>query len=222
MKKRYHKANQSSQGFSMIELLVVVMIILILIGMGIPHILSTMKEARNRGAYEDVLSSIRRAHEVAVDRRRIVKLDFTKKPNANTAATITFTQQVLVPGNPPTFVLAPAVNSSNPETITLPLDMDFMKPPAAATNNPDSLGTPSSGTDYGYSGVVPGAGLSTMYFQVDGTVLRDSQIGAVASGVIYVGRNADPLSYRAVSILGSTGRAKGWSLNSNTNTWETY
>jgi len=222
VKRLRHKANQANRGFSLIELLIVAMIIIIITAISIPYIKSTLREAHNRQAYEQVLTSMRRAHEIAVDRRRVVVLTFNKKPSASVAATITFTQQVLVPGTPPTYVLAPAVGSFNPETTTLPLDMDFVAPAAPATNNPDGLGTPSSGTDYGYSGVVGGAGLNTMYFQVDGTVLRDSQTGAVASGVIYVGRTGDPTSNRAASILGTTGRIKGWRLNQKTNTWVIY
>ncbi|HTC94110.1 MAG TPA: prepilin-type N-terminal cleavage/methylation domain-containing protein [Terriglobales bacterium] len=228
MEKRRLKTNQPGRGFSMIELLVVLAIIIIIVGASIPKITTMMRESRVRAAYEDVLSAMRRAHEVAVDRRRIIVLTFTPKPNATTSATITFTEQVLVPGTPPTYVLAPAVNSFNPETTTLPLDMDFILPAAPAANNPDGLGPPAAGTDYGYSGVVGGSGLKTMYFQVDGTVLRDSQTGAIASGVIYVGRAGDPTSNRAVSILGTTGRVKGWRLNQNAspplpaNSWAIY
>jgi prepilin-type N-terminal cleavage/methylation domain-containing protein len=222
VKRLRRKTNQANRGFSLIELLIVSLIIIIITAISIPQIKSTLREAHNRQAFEQVLTAMRRAHEIAVDRRRVVVLTFNTKPSATTAATITFTQQVLVPGNPPTYVLAPAVNSFNPETTTLPLDMDFITPAAAVTNNPDGLGPPGSGTDFGYSGVVGGAGLNTMYFQVDGTVLRDSQTGAVASGVIYVGRTGDPTSNRAASILGTTGRAKGWRLNQKTNSWVIY
>src|SRR5260370_709899 len=116
------------------------MIIIIITAISIPYIKSTLREAHNRQAYEQVLTSMRRAHAIAVQPR----------------------------------------------------------------------------------GVVGGAGLNTMYFQVDGTVLRDSQTGAVASGVIYVGRTGDPTSNRAASILGTTGRIKGWRLNQKTNTWVIY
>jgi hypothetical protein len=186
-----------------------------------------MKEARVRQAYEQVLTTMRRAHEVAVDRRRVVVLTFANQAG-NAPATITFTQEVFTPGvggNPGVYSLAPMVNTPNPEVISLPSDMDFAlpsTPPGISPDNMPASGKPAGPIDFGYSAAVGGSGKKTMFFQADGTVLRDSEIGAVASGVVYVGRASDANSNRAVSILGSTGRVKGWRTDAAGKTWIAY
>jgi prepilin-type N-terminal cleavage/methylation domain-containing protein len=218
------KVSRSSHGFSMVELAVVVGIILIVLAAAIPQISKTMKEARVRAAYETVLTEMRRAHEIAIDRRRVVVLTFA--PKGGSPASVTMTQEIFVPGvggAPGTYTLAPVVNTPNPETLTLPPDMDLILPSSIPTTPPDSLGTtPSSATDFGYAPNASGAGQSTMYFQVDGTVVRDSPTGAVASGVIYVGRTNDLYASRAVSILGPTGRVKGWRMDPGGTKWIEY
>lgn len=219
MKIPRQKTYPAVRGFSAIELLVVLGIIMIVIGMSIPSIVSTLKEARVRSGYEDVVSAMRRAHEVTVDRRRVVVLTFTAAGGGN-PATIVFRQEDLVPANPPnpsTYILSPAVNTPNPETIQLPSDMDFVLPanPLPAVN-PDGLpaaGSPNSATDYGYNNATGvGGSLNQMFFQANGQVLMTSETGPVADGVIYVGRAGDANSFRAVSILGQTARVKGWRL----------
>lgn len=223
MKKLRHKTTQSESGFSLVEMLVVVAIILILTAIAIPSIKSMMREARNRQAFETVLTMMRRAHEIAVDRRRVVKLVFAKAAGSNPAQ-ITMTQEVRVlgtGGNPNTFATAPAVNSPNPETVQLPSDTDFMLPPSPGpATGPDGFGSPpTNAIDYGYNASGGSTGLTTMYFQADGTVLRDSEVGASASGVLYIGRTNDKNSYRAISILGDTSRVKAWRFDQGSTKW---
>lgn len=214
------KTHHAIRGFSAVEVLIVLGIIMIIVATAIPSILSTLKEARSRGATEQVLSMMRRAHEIAVDRRHVVQLTFTPQAGGNPAK-ITFLEEQRNLGPPVTFTAAPVVNTPNPETATLPQDMDFILPPALPATSPDGLGTPASATDFGYSATVGGSGLNIMYFQADGTVLRDSPTGAVASGVIYIGRPSEQLASRAVSILGQTGRVKAWRMDKpgGTPTW---
>jgi type II secretory pathway pseudopilin PulG len=206
------KTHTAIRGFSIVEILVVIGIIMILVGVAIPSIMSTLKEARARAAAEQVVSMMRRAHEIAIDRRHVVVLTFTPAGGGNPAK-VTFLEEQRNVGPPVTFTPAPVVNTPNPETATLPTDMDFILPPTVPTTSPDALGTPTSATDFGYSPTVGGSGLNQMYFQADGTVLRDSPTGAVASGVIYMGRPNEQLASRAVSILGQTGRVKAWRMD---------
>lgn len=211
MKILRSQANQATRGFSLLELIVVAVIIIVLLAAAIPQILFTMRETRVKQAYEDVLSSMRRAHEIAVDRRRVIVLTFNPAVGA-TPANISMLEEQIVKGPPVTYVPA-AVGGGNPSTTNLPSDMNFMLPSTNPATGPDGLGTPAGNAlDFGYSAVNATGGLNKMYFQADGSVLRDSEVGAVASGVIYVGRTGDANSNRAVSILGQTGRAKGWRL----------
>jgi type II secretory pathway pseudopilin PulG len=212
VKRSRLQAIRSSSGFSLLELIVVGSIVLVLTAAAIPQIISTLREARVKQAYEDVLSSMRRAHEIAVDRRRVVVLTFNPVAGAN-PANVTMLQEQIVAGPPVTYVPAALAGQANPEVIKFPTDMDIILPATVPGTGPEGLGTPAaSATDYGYSAVNATAGLKTLYFQADGTVLRDNEVGAVASGAIYIGRAGDKNSNRAVSVLGQTGRVKGWRL----------
>jgi len=204
----------------MIELIIVAAIIIVVAAITIPQLAPVLRESRNQQAYEAVISTMRRAHEIAVDRRRVVVVTFTPAGGGNPAR-ITSLQEVITPGPPVTYVPAPVVNYSNPEIVNLPTDIDFRLPSPIPAVGPDGLGTPAtSPTDFGYSPAIAGSGLNKMYFQADGTVLKTNEVGTVASGVIYVSRANDISSCRAVSVLGQTGRVKGWRLVAGA--WKPY
>jgi len=208
----------------MVELMIVLGIIVVIIAAAIPTIATMLRESRVRQAYEDVLSAMRRAHEAAIDRRRVVVLTFTKAVGS-TPANIQFLEEVkgVGAGGGTIYSTAPAVSTPNPETINLPQDMDFILPNPVPGVSPDGLPTapavPSQGIDYGYNSTSAGA-QNKIYFQANGQVLENNENGPVADGVIYVGRAKDPTSNRAVSILGQTGRVKGWRLKAGV--WTEY
>jgi len=209
--KKPHKAIEASRGFSLIELMVVIGIILILLGAGIPKILSTMKEARARQAFEAVLTQMRLGREIAVDRRRVMKLTFNKAVGSTPANIVSLAEDVVIDPVTLKHTYQAVPGTNNPLTTTLPSDMDFMLPASVPKISPDTLGTTPSPIDYGYNSSSTG-GQNVMYFQANGQVLQNTENGPVADGVIYVGRTGDPTSNRAVSILGMTGRIKGWHL----------
>ena len=191
------------RGFSMIELLVVVTIILILVGVALVTMVPTVQNSRANAGMELVLGEMRRAHERAIDERRIYRMTFVA-PNqiqlevgqvANVASTIT--------GTTPAFVQAQ-------QTLTLPDGIRFICVggiPTGATTVPDGLGSGANAIDFDLAN---GGGGTQIYFQPDGRALDGAN--RMNDGVVYIAQPGNLYSSRAVTLFGSTGRSKGWTL----------
>src|SRR3984957_898053 len=96
-------------GFSLIETVVVVAIISVTLAMALVGIVPALNSSRSTSGMELVLGEMRRAHERAIDERRIYRITFVA-PNqvqldvgqvANVASTITGTTPAFPPAQPP-------------------------------------------------------------------------------------------------------------------------
>ena len=187
----------------MVELLVVVTIILILVGSALVTMVPKVQSSRANTGMELVLGEMRRAHERAVDERRIYRVTFAP-PNqiqvdvgqvANVASTIT--------GTTPAFVQAH-------QPLTLPDGIQFICVggiPTGAATVPDGLGSGANAIDFDLGN---GGGGTQIYFQPDGRALDGAN--RLNDGVIYIALPGNLYSSRAVTLFGSTGRVKGWTL----------
>jgi type II secretory pathway pseudopilin PulG len=187
----------------MVELLVVVTIILILVGSALVTMVPKVQSSRANAGMELVLGEMRRAHERAVDERRIYRVTFVP-PNqiqldvgqvANVASTIT--------GTIPAFTQAQ-------QTLTLPDGIRFTCVggiPTGAGAVPDGLGSGANAIDFDLGN---GGGGTQIYFQPDGRALDGAN--RLNDGVIYIALPGNLYSSRAVTLFGSTGRSKGWTL----------
>jgi prepilin-type N-terminal cleavage/methylation domain-containing protein len=194
---------RSQRGFSMVELLVVVTIILILVAAALITMVPTVQNSRANAGMELVLGEMRRAHERAIDERRIYRMTFVA-PNqiqlevgqvANVASTIT--------GTTPAFAQAQ-------QTLTLPDGIRFICVggiPTGATTVPDGLGSGANAIDFDLAN---GGGGTQIYFQPDGRALDGAN--RMNDGVVYIAQPGNLYSSRAVTLFGSTGRSKGWTL----------
>src|ERR1700722_9028964 len=104
-KQRHPHTRSRQRGFSMVELSVVVLIILILVAVALVNMVPTVQNSKANAGMELVLGEMRRAHERAIDERRIYRLTFVA-PNqiqldlgqvANVASTITGTTPAFTP-----------------------------------------------------------------------------------------------------------------------------
>jgi len=201
---RRHPYTRLAQcGFSMTELLVVVSIILILVAVALVTMVPTVQNSRANAGMEMVLGEMRRAHERAVDERRIYRVTFVP-PNqiqldvgqvANVASTITGT--------------TPAFSAAQP-SLTLPNGIQFIcigGIPTGAGSVPDGLGSGANAIDFDLAN---GGGGTQIYFQPDGRALDAAN--RLNDGVVYVALPGNLYSSRAVTLFGSTGRSKGWTL----------
>ncbi len=185
-------SRKSQSGFSIAELVVTVGVLMVGGGIAIMNISGALRGAHVETAYQNTLNQMRFARQVAIDKRTVCRVDFAAP------GTISVTQ-AFADGTP-----------VQTETITLPADVQYTivagmpKPPAAT---PDNLGNGNTPIDF--DRVAGGSG-TTIFFQPDGSALDAA--GRVNDGVIYVARPNELNGARAITLLGTTGRIRGWRL----------
>jgi len=187
-------SRKSQSGFSIAELVVTVGVLMVGGGIAVMNISGALRGAHVETAYQNTLDQLRFARQVAIDKRTVCRVDFAAP------GTISVTQ-AFADGTPVTT-----------ETITLPADVQYtivtgMPTPPAAT--PDNLGNGNVAIDF--DRVAGGSG-TTIFFQPDGSALDAN--GRVNDGVIYMARPNELNSARAITLLGTTGRIRGWRLGS--------
>jgi prepilin-type N-terminal cleavage/methylation domain-containing protein len=187
------------RGFSLIEMMIVVVVILIACAVGFMTLQPSIKQARVSNAYNFALGALRQAREDAVADRRVYMVTFS---NAVVPNTITITQS-------DTGVVKTTYQL--PTDVTFNVQTGFPVSQTAAPTTPDAfgVGTPAIDFDQGVAGGVK----NTVYFYPDGSA-QDS-LNNINNGVIYLARPADLYSARAITVWGATGRIRGWRLYPN-------
>jgi len=171
------------QGFSLIEMMVVVLITMIVAAMALIALDPTRQQVQADAAMVQVASQLRLARETAIEQRRDVLVSFD-----TTANTITLTQQNLPSG------------STVLSTIPLQVPARFMLMPGMS-DTPDGFGDISA---VYFEGVTDGP--VGMGFQSDGTFIDG--VGNLVNGTVFLGITGVPSSARAVTVLGATGKIR--------------
>jgi Tfp pilus assembly protein FimT len=192
----------SMRGFSLLEMAIVTAIGMILTAISFVSLQPMLKQARADAAYDMTLMMMRNYRSRAITERKRYIVTFT--------APRTITVQSWGIG----FPIAPA--PVQVATLTLPTDVQFMVQaglPSTPTTVPDGFGNGSTAIDFG-QGLGAGS-LDYVMFMPDGTSQdKNNPAGNsnLNNGVIYMGRPNEILSMRAITVLGSTGRIRGWRL----------
>jgi prepilin-type N-terminal cleavage/methylation domain-containing protein len=188
------------RGFSLIEMMIVVTVLLIACAVGFMALQPAIKQARVTNAYNFALGALRQAREDAVGDRRVYMVTFS---NAVVPNTITITQS-------DTGVVT--------ATYKLPTDIvfgtqspGFPTSQTTAPTTPDAFGIGGTAIDFDQG--VAGGVKTAIYFYPDGSA-QDAN-NNINNGVVYVGRTADITSWRAITVWGATGRLRGWRLLPN-------
>lgn len=179
-------------GFSLTELLVTVAVLMTGGAIAVMNIAPAVRGSHVETAYQNTLDQLRFARQVAIDKRTVCRVDFAAP------GTISVTQ-AFADGTP-----------VQTETITLPTDVQYTVVagmPSPPTPTPDNLGNGNIAIDF--DRVAGGSG-TTIYFQPDGSALDAA--GRANDGVIYVARPNELTGARAITLLGTTGRIRGWRL----------
>lgn len=179
------------RGFSLIEMMVVVVIIGIILTMTLLELQPTVYQFRANAALAQVKGAMRQARELAISERRTIVVQFVGN---NTIELF----EVNEPGN----VVA------NAPFMTLPIEttVSFMTF-AGEPDTPDTYGIPAVPSGIEFAGVVGGPPIG-MQFQSDGT-FTDAN-GNPINGTVFLGITNIKTSARAVTILGATGRVHAW------------
>lgn len=193
---------RAERGFSLIELMIAITIILIVSAIAITQLTPNLQQARVDSAMREVIATFRQAREYAIANRRYVQISFP----ANNQIQVT-QMNTLTPG-------AGVVNAVI-TTVTLapPLVFNLDGMPATPDDVTGGCGTQAPVVfECTVNGPVGG-----MVFQSDGELL-DGTTFLPINGTVVMGVPGQQSTARAVTILGTTGRVRGWKSNGNV-TW---
>jgi prepilin-type N-terminal cleavage/methylation domain-containing protein len=186
------------QGFSLIELVVVIGIIMVLSAAAIIQTSGTMASYRANASMDTVSSQLRIARQLAISQRRYVQITFN---TAVTPPTVTYAVT-------PDLQFAPnSGNEGPPVTIPISSQTNFMQE-GGVPDTPMGFGTCSGGPICigGVSGGPP-----NMYFSPTGQFL-DPTTNTIYNGTIFLGMANQPSTARAVTIMGGTGRVRPYTF----------
>jgi prepilin-type N-terminal cleavage/methylation domain-containing protein len=181
------------RGFSLIEMMIVLVVILIAVAVGTISIKSLTNQSHVNNAYTIVIEAMRTAREQAIATRRVYMVSFN---TTTSPETVTITQ---------------SDNGTVMATYPLPTDTLFTVQSNFPNVGPDGFGTGAVALDLDQGVATASASdKSTIYFYPDGSGQDVRQ--NTNNGVIYVGRANDTSTPRAITVWGATGRLRGWRL----------
>lgn len=190
-----------SRGFTLLELLFVLGIMAVLGGMAVVQVAQMRDSSRGDAAMRIVISQLNQAREMAITQRRYMRVTFDVASNQVSVVredtTVTTT------------VLSTVVSEGGAVIAQI----------AGVPDTPDAFGktavtcfTSANGTFASATG-----NNQVIKFSPDGTLVDWN--GAVANGTVFTAVPNIPMSARAVTVLGSTGRVRGYRWN--TKVWIT-
>lgn len=187
------RRQRKEAGFTAVELAVVVALALTLSAIALVQYLPTLKDAQNDAAMRQTLEAMRQARQYAITNRRYIQLTFsTASPS-----TITATQRNDIG----------SFGATNPVLFTMPIPKSAGFYLASTTpDTPDAYGKCAAICIENTSG-----GPTTMLFQSDGAFVDGTYVPM--NGSLFLGVAGTPTTYRAITILGTTGRVRGWKYN---------
>ena len=175
----------SERGFTLLEMMVVVSIMAIVGSMATASLVSTRKGLQGDGAMRLVMTQFNIARETAITQRRNIELQFV---GGNWIRTIRHE--------------APGITTTLLTSVALESNATFSQVTGAGVG--DTLDGFGTGTG---QGVVFGLATS-IQFTTDGTLIDGN--GNPLNGTIFLSIANQPESARAVTVLGSTGRVRGY------------
>ncbi|MGD0426684.1 MAG: prepilin-type N-terminal cleavage/methylation domain-containing protein [Candidatus Acidiferrales bacterium] len=188
----------SERGFSLVEMSVVVMLILIISAIALIAYLPTLQDARFDAAMKEVVDQLRQAREYAITNRRYVQVTF---PTPVVAGVTQYEVTMQVRND-----LTAGAGAVDPILSTTPIESPAQFYVfAAAPDTPDAFGKGAAVVFEGLAGGPVGG----MLFQSDGELVDGATFQPI-NGTVFIGQPGKNSTARAVTVLGGTGRVRGW------------
>jgi Tfp pilus assembly protein FimT len=210
--KLSHRSNRGcdARGFSLLEMMIVICVMMIIGGIGFMAVQPALKDARANAAFENAMMPLRVARQRAIAERKqyIVCFGLAAPAGALTPMGAPTAQSIQIFRWDAGTALSAATQVT---AVTLPIDINFQTIaglPNTPATVPDGFGSGTVALDFDQG--VAGAIKNQVMFMPDGSA-HDVN-GSLNSGILYVARNGDIYSSRAVTIYGATGRIRGWRL----------
>jgi prepilin-type N-terminal cleavage/methylation domain-containing protein len=190
-------AKKAQRGFSLIELLVVIGLILVVSAMALIQMAPIMADSKMDSSVRQVMDQLRQGREYAVANRRFVKVTF---PTAVVGGVARY-QVVLTQMN----TLTTGAGATNPVLSTLIIQSPAQFAQLGGPDTPDGYGNGASIVFNSVSGGPVGG----MLFESDGELVDGSTFQPI-NGTVFLGVPGKNTSARAITVLGTTGRIRGW------------
>ncbi len=207
---KIRREQNPESGFTMFELAIVCLIILVVSAMAIIQLQPTWQQFQANAAMDQVKTTLRQARETAISQRRTIVVVF---PNAAASTpclpgggivNCIELYQMVVSGTPPA-----AVEAANPYLV-IPIENHAQL--LSYTGEPDTpdnfIGAPPAVPAGIYTGATSGAPTSGMQFQSDGTFTNGN--GTPINVTLFFGEPNLPTTARAITVLGNTGRVTAY------------
>lgn len=195
---RQTRRGAGDRGFTMIEMMVVVAIMIVVFGMAIVQLRPILADANFDSAMRQVLDQLRQAREYSIANRRYIKVTFpTVVTGGGTQYQVVITQMNS---------LTAGAGAVNPVLSTVPIQKPakfFIFP--GSPDTPDGFG--NSAPIY-FENVANGP-VGGMLFQSDGELVDGATYQPI-NGTVFLGTDNSGSASRAITVLGSTGRVRGW------------
>ncbi len=195
--------SRNNRGFTLTEMLITLAIALTMAGITFMALMPLFNQNHVDAAYDTTFSVISTYRSQATSQTRRYILTFSPPG--------TITVQYWAGGVP----VSPAPVTI--ATYALPPDMQFGVQAGFPNPGPDGLDNGTAPVSFSPCAVVE-SGQPCLLFYPDGSAQDDA--GNINGGVVYLTRPGDLYSSRAVSVIGPTGKIRGWRLyNQSGNTW---
>jgi type II secretory pathway pseudopilin PulG len=212
MKISHRSANPEcgARGFSLLEMMIVICVLMIVGGIGFMALQPPLKDAKVNQPFESAMMPLRVARQRAIAERKqyIVCYGIAAPPAAITPIAPTAQSIQIFRWDVGTALSA----ATQVTAVTLPIDINFQVLPGLPNGPatvPDGFGSAVTAIDFDQN--VAGGGIKNqVMFMPDGSA-HDVN-GNLNSGIVYVARNGDLYSSRAITLYGATGRVRGWRL----------
>ena len=192
---------EKNRGFSMLELVITIAIAMTMAGVTFVALKPLFNANHVDAAYDTTVSAISSYRSLAITQTRRYILLFSAP------GTITV-QYWSGTASPVPVTVA---------TYTLPSDMQFAVQAGFPSPGPEGLTDGTQAVAFNTCNAVEG-GQNCLIFFPDGSAQDD--VGNLNSGVVYLTRPGDMYSSRAVSVIGGSGKIRGWRLyNQSGNVW---
>ena len=191
---KHRDAVNSQRGFTMIELTVTIVLMMVISAVAIISLQPALLNAKCDAAMKQVVDQIRQAREYSIAKRRYVQITF---PTVGSRPEVVITQMnTLTPGAGGVNTVLSTVIIEGPTTYyVMPLLSD----------TPDGYG--NSGPIY-FENTINGPP-GGMLFQSDGELV-DGTTFLPINGSVFMGMVGKSTTARAVTLLGTTGRVHAW------------
>ena len=199
MRKR---SPRTEQGFSLLEMVVVVMLAFTVMAFAVINTISSSQNARANSAMDAVVSQLRQARELAIAKRRNVQVAFTA-PNQIQLTILTLPGETVPPAIPATLL-----NDGVPGGLTYNVFNTLPDTPMGFGNSTAiNLQQPTGGGAWTCMFTTSGAFVGTA--QSAATLYQATNNNPVNAS-IFLGVAGKTNTARAVTVFGATGRVRSY------------